>query len=510
MDLPTRCTGATNFTVPLHSAGRMLHLEGVESYDRYSSTLSCGGSTFLFSRRGKGVWSTVVRRRSGGGAGSAPEYGPPVIGLREERKLSHNAHFVCDNGTVVAYGGQHLDTKAEHGVQRVQSGPAAGWPLAFGAPRVLLDGLHWGCLELRGAQKKRCDYDGKLTVVRHCGRWLMFSRANMDIFAGARHVQVASSVDGGEIWSAFAPINIANYSIEANNNIYFWNVMSLGAGRLLATYPAVINRVGGIYYSLGDDGLAWTTPRLLLRSAEISPGRTQDHPVSWHWEAGGRMMSMHVEHAVATDVIARATARGAHTCLGGMCDKDGEHRGVPYHCVYELEARSILPSEWRAPPSDAAASCAAAAAHYAAADVGYAAADTRHARAARDTSRERLGHGAAHWQQALVRGEGIGKSGGGGDDDDDHSKRRSKRKQRLRQLAAQRARGEAFRLKALKEAHERAHKPIEELLRRRNIPLSKNLIERWLGILPPGGSPQYTVVQKHTVNPGVKDIEARR
>ena len=50
--------------------------------------------------------------------------------------------------------------------------------------------------------------------------------------AGARHVQVASSVDGVGRWSAFAPLVISNYSIEPRNNIYFFNVESLGPGRL--------------------------------------------------------------------------------------------------------------------------------------------------------------------------------------------------------------------------------------------------------------------------------------
>ena len=68
------------------------------------------------------------------------------------------------------------------------------WRQEDGLPRTrILDGHHPGCVERRREFGSACEFDGKLSVARYAGRYLLFARANLNAEGGGRFVQVAAS-----------------------------------------------------------------------------------------------------------------------------------------------------------------------------------------------------------------------------------------------------------------------------------------------------------------------------
>jgi hypothetical protein len=96
---------------------------------------------------------------------------------------------------------------------------------------------------------------------------------------GARHVQVARSLDTGLTWQPFTLCELDDYHIAGDNSIYYFEVRAVGTHEhaLTAFFPAVIDGVGGLFMSTGDDGVRWSRPELLLPSPSFQ-SRTPDHP----------------------------------------------------------------------------------------------------------------------------------------------------------------------------------------------------------------------------------------
>ena len=346
------------------ATSRLLSLAGgTRRFDRYSTALACGARSFLFSRRDprndverNQGWHTIVRAGQAAGAYATGEaYGEARIALEAGWGLSHNAAFLCEeDGTIVAYGGQP-SRKAERksGIQRVTAS-SADWPLRWSRPQLVLSGQSGGCMEWRsGFLRAGCEFDGRLSVLRHCSRVLMFSRANLGDRGGARHVQVASSVDGVSGWSEWQPLILANYSIAEGNNIYFFAVSHVQPtrdreGRLVALFPAVIGGVGGVYMALGLDshGVRWTRPVLLMRAATTSMGRTGDHPVGLQSDCNRIAIGLQsdCDHPVGlhgrsrTAQLAKQLPRGIAIQVEHAISTVESHGVLPFHCEYSIDA----------------------------------------------------------------------------------------------------------------------------------------------------------------------------
>ena len=307
--------------------------EDVHWSERYSSFVSCGGHGYLFARRADGDshgddlyrWRTTVRRQWG-----RFQWGPEEdAGIAQ---LSHNAHVVCaeDGHTLMALGGRFRPSTGEPGVRALEA--ESGWPLRWAASSVpTLRGDHAGCLERRETirvngrdveSRGACEFDGRLSAVRHAGALLVYARANLHAKGGARHVQRVTirrvgrglfrSVRRAE-WSRFEPLHFAGYNISQENNIYSF-IAHRYRGALLGAFPAVIDGVGGIFCAVSADGVFWSRPMRLM-SSRSAKGRTADHPVRWSFETSGTV-GLHVEHDLST-----VPSKGSHG---------------PYHCIYEF------------------------------------------------------------------------------------------------------------------------------------------------------------------------------
>lgn len=345
------------------------------------------------------AWHTVVRRRIGAYTyGEAlpidltlrrwPWQGPQdsmtLVGVAEQ--MAHNAGFLCDASgmRVLAYGGRDWDGRldrsgrAQEGIRRLEA--PAGWPLVWTAlsrrparqqtwsesaeallllaeqhpavahgalrlrqrdPSLVLDGVHARCEERRIATfghrlGGRCEFDGRVVPVRFRGRYWLYVRANLHTASGARHVQAASSADGVGGWSAFALLTFDGVDAgHPENNIYSFTAQPYEEG-LLGLFPGVLHgQGGGVFWTMSRDGLHWTHPQLLMRSAH-KQRRTADHPVGFEIVpsdglCGGarsrrrkreEMLRLHVEHQIST--------------LRGNLSR-------PYHCVYAFCLRALRP-----------------------------------------------------------------------------------------------------------------------------------------------------------------------
>ena len=109
-------------------------------------------------------------------------------------------------------------------------------------------------MERRDAARALTSHALVVRQVSFKGHVLLYTRSNLSPMGGARHVQVARSVDGTTRWSKFEQIRIRGVRYgpaHAKNNIYFWTVRPLPgtpAGHLAAFFPGVIDLQGGVFF----------------------------------------------------------------------------------------------------------------------------------------------------------------------------------------------------------------------------------------------------------------------
>ena len=159
---------------------------------------------------------------------------------------------------------------------------------------LLTSGRHPGCVsQLRsGVPLPRCEYDGKLGLVRHRERWLLYARANTKPWGG-RFLQVASSAadDVAGPYGPFRRLSIRGYDARSDANIYFAavnvNPVRIGSrSTLLGLFPINLGEVGTpngngeafVALSLSCDGVHWSELTPLVWCLGVD-GRTLDHPV---------------------------------------------------------------------------------------------------------------------------------------------------------------------------------------------------------------------------------------
>ena len=162
-------------------------------------------------------------------------------------------------------------------------------------PRLLLDGRHDGCISRRIAKvpcyncktgappshlETMCEFDGRVSFVRHRGRFHLYVRANNGSHA-QRFVQHTSSTDLVH-WRPLALIQIgpAGQYTSVQGDIYYWAAQPnpVHNESVLAMAPLTHRLRGCIGLSLSLDGRRWTLPAPLL-SCPVWGERTEDHPV---------------------------------------------------------------------------------------------------------------------------------------------------------------------------------------------------------------------------------------
>ena len=153
-----------------------------------------------------------------------------------------------------------------------------------------------GCVERRSTHAPDCEFDGRFSIARLGGEWLLFGRANMaagrderhGIFGG-RHVQMTRSRSIEGPWSQFRLLQFEGYPdyvtgpVEAARNLYFAAVkpnpanMSTLLG--LFAYARDGDKYGSVSMALSCDGEHWSQLEPLALTYRTSLGRGNIHPV---------------------------------------------------------------------------------------------------------------------------------------------------------------------------------------------------------------------------------------
>ena len=156
-----------------------------------------------------------------------------------------------------------------------------------------------GCVERRATHAPDCEFDGRFSIARLGGDWLLFGRANMaagnpnaNIRAGnfgGRHVQMTRSQSIEGPWRQFRLLQFEGYPdyatapVEAARNLYFAAVkpnpanMSTLLG--LFAYSRDGDKYGSVSMALSCDGEHWSQLEPLALTHRTSVGRGDIHPV---------------------------------------------------------------------------------------------------------------------------------------------------------------------------------------------------------------------------------------
>lgn len=393
-------------------AGELVLGSRILPRERYLSLVHCGGAWLMSSRAGffdvatmsdvpehgassgnLGEQVSLLRSVDPGSPQRAARISHPRLmripsasDQSPANPLAHNIGCAClhDNRTLLAFGGRHKpnsrfgDDGVRRSVARLMPLPAWG-PQDWSAPQLVTTGdAGTGCLEMRKRFKRTgCEFDGRLSVAWHDGALLLFARANMGDRHGARHVQVARSLDAGVTWGTFQLCELDGYEQKGANNIYFFDVRSVSeppplllaterrertsgpqgrhgpaassAATLLAMYPAVIDGEGGVYLSVGRDGsgVRWSRPQRLLPSLSFH-SRTFDHPAGLmaHADGSASVFVLRSVDVTVTTVNSEKTAPwGGKGFTNGECFCAGAP--APTLCSYrvpggEPHARPVL------------------------------------------------------------------------------------------------------------------------------------------------------------------------
>ena len=242
-----------------------------------------------------------------------------TVGRAEDHSMTHNlAVLRLRNGSYMIAGGTARGKRRTRGIRLLTR---TAWHADGGtrtgdvvAGRLVMDGLHSGCTDrripkqpcyhcLQGSIAKMqpaakgsgvCEYDGRLSLVFHRGRYLLYARANVASH-GQRFVQVAASVDAYN-WAPFQGIAVTGYNYT-EGEIYFWLVEPnpLDNTTLIALLPLIHRYRGCVGISLSRDGVHWTKPDPLLRCS-VHGERTTHHPAAGVVRRGRRVYIYVQEH----------------------------------------------------------------------------------------------------------------------------------------------------------------------------------------------------------------------
>ena len=213
--------------------------------------------------------------------------------------------------------------------------PDHGWHYERGSWRVskhqfVVDGAHAGRYSMRQPDNLMM-FDGKVSVSRLKGQWLVYVRCNLKR-NGGRHVMVArsrsSAADappwGDDAYLPFQILNIEGYDKMGPGNLYFAcvDVHPLADDMLLGLFPVNLGTPGEnngdgesfIAMSVSCDGVNWSELTPLVWSTGRD-GRTWDHPVDGVFRERGAdgadtisiLVQTHVPEISPASDIARGT-----------------------------------------------------------------------------------------------------------------------------------------------------------------------------------------------------------
>lgn len=349
------------------SPGRPFQVAEVDCTERYAQLVRCAERTWLFSR------IEHFDEREGGGEPSphtqliarellpstaAPGTQVPLppaftharVAMDDDKplKLAANAALSCtDDGQLLLHGGGEGgsgtawlvgEPPAPRGGRSAAGGEGFRWSL----PMVGWSGskAQTQCVEERPHLPDVCEYDGKLSVLRHRGRFMAFARSNLH-GQGGRHVQVSSSLSGRGEWSPFEQLRFDEYATAPSNNLYYASVRAVPTGQpscehvLLGLFPGAVNGRGGVYASMSADGVRWGALRRMLPSEVHASWRTSDHPVDGALTAtDAEQLSVVIEHYVSVphrrNMASHPSAQPTDERAQAWCDA----RRPPLYCEY--------------------------------------------------------------------------------------------------------------------------------------------------------------------------------
>lgn len=270
---------------------------GLESSDEGRSFV--GSPALVMPSDAKGTLSSgavlthnyaIMRRRRStvGSAGSSKYF---IVGGTHRSRVQRLKH----NGLWMAEGqswrwSDDLQTELLH---RVYVGQGNFAPLALPRQtqwqrwRLIVDGFQTGCVENRSKAVYKqlvgagvCEFDGRVSLAELGSKLLLYVRANTAPLGGGRHVQVTTSMDGGQRWSPFRLLDVVGLPPHSGE-VYYWSAQRNPAhgDTLLAVAPIVHHGRGCVGLSLSVDGHTWSTPEPLVRCG-VHGERTVDHPVA--------------------------------------------------------------------------------------------------------------------------------------------------------------------------------------------------------------------------------------
>ena len=217
--------------------------------------------------------------------------------------VAHNLG-VCDfgDGTLVGAGGQdRVDSDFTNEWKQTRNGIVllnrssvnemlqGSWmsPDKWRGP-VIIPGSHENCYEKRF---KKCEFDGKISIVHFKDEYLIYARANLVAGKGGRYVQVTKStnhqIEGP--YGSFQLLEINGYATSPDliekarkGSIYLATVkvnpiLPSTLVAFFAASPLIGDSMIGLSFSC--DGVHWSEMINFYNSTKRSSGRQSDHPV---------------------------------------------------------------------------------------------------------------------------------------------------------------------------------------------------------------------------------------
>ena len=264
------------------------------------ATLVVGGSILAVGGQ-HDLQKHIISSSSSSGGGS----GTTTTTSRLDGVFMLEAHNLTSivNGSWLHPTGSWLHPSASYRSKPVASVLAPVRPVLDNGPAGhpgCIDRTYWATRrEVTSRPDGVCGFDGKLSLVHHRGRFLIYARANLQM-RGGRFLQLARTERGAGPSGPFGKFELIRLSgreddarWRATSNIYFGaikqNVLDASGRTLLGLFPIQASYLpngqssaphGGGYIglALSCDGLTWgaLTP---LATSDTALGRARDHPV---------------------------------------------------------------------------------------------------------------------------------------------------------------------------------------------------------------------------------------
>ena len=290
---------------------------------RYFTLIPCGSTEtvlcLVFSVDAVGHWAAGVESVDGGrtfqsdGASLVAPFAFWTHSGEQAVSVSHNLAILRHGATYFIAGGLYARNTSWHKGTGIWLAHGPSWRFAPGDPqadahlsfkpsagptprgaisektptqwldvRLAVTGFQPGCVERRRNEvlatrsegdkmRTACEFDGRLTLVHHRGRFFLYTRLN-SARSGHRFVQMTSSVDLRS-WSRFVPIAVEGYNSHeegsGHGNIYFWSASAnpLDNGTMVALAPVSHHYRGCLGISLSADGQHWSPITPLVGTA---------------------------------------------------------------------------------------------------------------------------------------------------------------------------------------------------------------------------------------------------